>query len=130
MSDDLKISEISEFLNNYTKLFDARDSATIAKYYHAPSISMRADASVHVFQTREELQDFFQVVADRYYAEGQRRSGFVDLDVRPIGSKSVLATLEWQMLREDGSLIRTWRQSYNLIRPDGRCQILASTIHS
>jgi ketosteroid isomerase-like protein len=126
---DLQISDISEFLNEYTKLFDARDSATIATYYHTPSISMRADASVHVFQTRQELQDFFRGVADRYYAEGQRRSGFVDLEVKPIGSKSVLATLDWQMLREDGSTIRTWRQSYNLIRPDGRWQILASTIH-
>jgi hypothetical protein len=129
MSDPLQTSEISEFLDSYTKLFDVRDGAAIATYYHAPSISMRADASVHLFQTRRELQEFFQGVADKYYAEGQRRSCFVDLEVKPIGSKSSLATLEWQMLREDGSTIRTWRQSYNLIRPDGRWQILASTIH-
>jgi ketosteroid isomerase-like protein len=127
MSDET--SEIREFLNSYTKLFDARDGAAIATYYHAPSISMRADASVHVFQTRRELQEFFQGVADKYHAEGQRRSSFVDLEVKPIGSESVLATLKWQMLREDGSTIRTWPQSYNLIRPNGRWQILASTIH-
>ena len=96
-----------------TTRFDARDGATIATYYHAPSISMRADASVHVFQTRQEVREFFQGVADKYYSEGLRDSRFVNLDVKPIGSKSVLATLEWQMLRDDGSIIRTWRQSYN-----------------
>jgi hypothetical protein len=74
------------------------------------------------------LQLFFQEVAERYYAEGQRGSRYVNLEVKSIGSKSVLATMDWQMLREDGSTIRTWRQSYNLICLDGRWQILVSTI--
>ena len=129
MSDQAQTSEISKFFSDYTKLFDARDGATIATYYHAPSISMRADASVHVFQTRGELQEFFQEVAEKYYSEGLRNSRFINLEIKPLGSKSVLATLEWQMLREDGSCIRGWRQSYNLIRPNERWQILASTIH-
>jgi hypothetical protein len=129
MPDQPQTSEISKFFSDYTRLFDARDGATIAMYYHAPSISMRADASVHIFQTRRELQLFFQEVAEKYYAEGQRGSRYINLDVKPIGSKSVLATMDWQMLRGDGSTIRTWRQSYNLIRPDGRWQILVSTIH-
>jgi hypothetical protein len=129
MPDQPQTSEINKFFSDYTRLFDARDGATIATYYHAPSISMRADASVHIFQTPLELQLFFQAVAEKYYAEGQRGSRYVNLDVKPIGSKSVLATMDWQMLREDGSTIRAWRQSYNLIRPDGRWQILVSTIH-
>jgi hypothetical protein len=130
MSDQAQItSETIKFFSDYTKLFDARDGASIATYYYAPSISMRSDASVHVFQSHQEVRDFFQGVAEKYYAEGQRGSRFVDLDVKLIGSKSVLATLEWQMLREDGSIIRKWRQSYNLIRPADRWQILASTAH-
>ena len=90
---------------------------------------MRADASVHIFQTRLELQLFFQEVAGKYYAEGQRGSRFVNLDIKPLGSKSVLAAMDWQMLRGDRSTIRAWRQSYNLIRPGGRWQILVSTMH-
>jgi ketosteroid isomerase-like protein len=129
MSDQAQLSEIGNFFSDYTKLFDERNAAAIATYYHAPSITMRADASVHAFQTREELQEFFQGVAEKYYAEGLRRSTFTNLDLKPIGSKSVLATLEWQMLRGDGSKIRGWWQSYNLIRPDERWQILTSTIH-
>jgi hypothetical protein len=129
MSDQPQTSEVSKFFSDYTRLFDAKDGAAIATCYHAPSISMRADASVHVFQTSRELQEFFQAVAEKYYEEGQRASRYANLDVKPIGSKSALATLDWQMLREDGSTIRTWRQSYNLIRQDGRWQILVSTIH-
>jgi hypothetical protein len=129
MPDQSPTSEISKFFSDYTRCFDARDGATIATYYHAPSMSMRADASVHVFQTRRELQDFFQAVSEKYHAEGQRGSRFINLTVNPVGSKSVLATLEWEMLRDDGSVIRTWRQSYNLICLAGHWQILVSTIH-
>lgn len=130
MSDQVEItSEVSNFFSDYTKLFDARDVATIANYYHAPSISMSSDASVRVFQSHQEAREFVQDVAEEYYAEGQRGSRVVDLDVKLMGSKSVLVTLEWQMLREDGSIIRKWSQSYNLVRPTDRWQILASTVH-
>ena len=122
-------SEISNFFNGYTRLFDTRDGAGIATCYHAPSISMRADASIHVYRSHQEVREFFQAVADKYYAEGQRGSRFVDLDVKCLGVKSVLATLEWQMLGADGSIVRRWRQSYNLIRSDDQWQILVSTIH-
>ena len=106
MSDQPQLSEIGNFFSDYTKVFDERNGAAIATYYHAPSITMRADASVHVFQTRQDLQEFFQNVAEKYYAEGLRRSTFTNLDVNSIGSKSVLATLKWQMLRGDGSKLR------------------------
>jgi hypothetical protein len=129
MSDQAQLSEIGNFFSDYTKLFDERNGAAIATYYHAPSITMRADASVHVFQTHQDLQEFFQNVAEKYYAEGLRRSTFTNLDVKPIGSKSVLATLKWQILRGDESKLRGWWQSYNLIRPNERWQILTSTIH-
>jgi hypothetical protein len=39
------------------------------------------------------------------------------------------ATLELQLKRRDGTVVREWRQSYNLIRPDDRWQIFVSTIH-
>jgi hypothetical protein len=130
MTSDLQTkSEISKFFNDYTKLFDARDGTGISAYYHAPSISVRADASIHVYRSHQEARDFFQAVADRYYDEGQRGSRCIDLEVKCLGVKSVLATLEWQMLATDGSIIRKWNQSYNLIQSQDRWQILVSTIH-
>jgi len=129
MSDQPLSNDISKFFSDYTKPFETRDGSAIAAFYHVPCVSMRPDGSVHCFQSREEMRTFFQRVADQYHLEGHRASSFSDLDVKPIGSKSVLASLEWQMLKEDRSIIRTWRQSYNLIRPDGRWQIFVSTFH-
>jgi hypothetical protein len=47
----------------------------------------------------------------------------------PIGGASVLAAVDWEMLREDRTVIRQWRQSYNLIRTSEGWRILCSTIH-
>ena len=129
MSDQTLMSEIDALLNEYTRAFAAVDGVAIARCYHAPSIAMRGDGSVHVFQTRQELETFFQAVAQKYYDEGGQNARFSDLTLQTIGSKSVLATLEWHQIRPDGSTLRSWYQSYNLIYANGRWQIFTSTFH-
>ena len=122
------VRRISRFFNDYIVAFDANDGA-IASFYHVPSVSMRADGSTHCFQSQDELKSFFQNVTDRYHSEGYSTCRFDNLDVQPMGSKSTVATMGWQMLRKDASIIREWRQSYSLIRTDGRLKIFVSTFH-
>jgi hypothetical protein len=68
-------------------------------------------------------------VADGYYRDGCRSSRYGNLEVTRIGGRSILATLDWEQLREDGSVMRQWRQSYNLVRAGKGWQILVSTFH-
>jgi hypothetical protein len=58
-----------------------------------------------------------------------RRSEAKDVAIVPIGSQCVLATVDWFMYREDRSLIRPWRQSYNMVRADTDWRILLSIFH-
>jgi hypothetical protein len=126
---DQTLAEIKSFFDEYINAFDIVDGAAIAKCYNAPSITMRGDASVHVFQNSQELEAFFHSLAQKYYDDGAKTSRYSDLTLQPIGSKSVLATMDWRQLRSDESVVRSWRQSYNLICPNGRWQILVSTFH-
>ena len=105
------------------------DGARIARLYHAPCVTMRGDGSIHSFQSPEELTRFFQGVADSYRKDGYRTGRFSNLDVVPIGAKSALVTVDWELLRGDESVIRKWRQSYNLVRVGSGWQILVSTFH-
>jgi len=68
-------------------------------------------------------------VADDYQKDGYAGGRFDELQVSSIGGRSALATMDWQMQRRDGSLIRKWRQSYNLVRAGTGWQILVSTFH-
>jgi ketosteroid isomerase-like protein len=85
------IAEISSYYKAYADAFHARSGTQIADFYCTPCISMRGDASIHCFQSRPETEKFFQGVADTYYEEGLRRSEIKNLEVVPIGGRSLLA---------------------------------------
>ena len=129
MTDQTLVEEVRGFFEIYATTFASIDGAAIAKLYHTPCVTARADGSVLCLQSREELQTFFQKVADGYYREGFRGGPFANLDVVAIGTRSALATLDWEMLRADKTVIRRWRQSYNLLRAGTEWRILASTFH-
>ena len=101
----------------------------IAKLYCVPTVTMRGDGSIHCLQSHEELARFFQGVLDTYKGQGHAGTTMHDLSVVPIGARSALATMTWKMLRADGSTIREWRQSYNVVRLTEGWRILVSTFH-
>ncbi len=121
--------EIRDFFKHYAEASEAIDGKRIAALYYMPTLTMRGDGSIHCLQSREELARFFQSVVDTYYRDGYRGGGFKNLQVIPIGGRSALATMDWEMRRADGSLIREWRQSYNVVRFAAGWQILVSTFH-
>ena len=129
MTDSELTSDVRAFFESYQDAFDSIDGQRIAALYHIPTVTMRGDGSIHSLQSREELARFFQGVADNYQKDGYAGGRFDELQVSPIGGRSALATMDWQMLRRDGSLIREWRQSYNLVREGSGWQILVSTFH-
>jgi hypothetical protein len=120
--------QVQSFFEDYTRVFNAADAVAITKFYHVPSISMRGDGSVVCYQSAEEIERFFKRVADGYLGEADF-GRFHSLTTQPIGTQSVLATLTWQLVRKDGSPVREWRQSYNLVHVNGRWQIFVSTFH-
>lgn len=122
-------NEVHAFLKTYMLAFESLDGAKIATLYHGPCVTVRADGSVHCLQKQEEARAFFETVADTYFREGCRRWRYLDLEVVAIGARSALASLDWEMLREDGSTMRRWRQSYNLLSINAGWKILASTFH-
>jgi ketosteroid isomerase-like protein len=121
--------EARAFLEQYSQAFDSIDGERIAALYHEPCITLRGDGSIHCLRSREELARFFQTVAETYQRDGYRSGRFSNLETRSIGGKSALVTVDWELLRQDGSTLRQWRQSYNLVRVGNVWQILVSTFH-
>ena len=120
---------VKAFLDEYVAAFLAVDGARIARSYHAPCVTVRADGSIHAFQSENEIESFFQRLSETYHREGSRRWSYEHLAVRALGGRSAMATLDWEMQREDRTSIRRWRQTYNFVLADGQLRILASTFH-
>ena len=129
MADALLTEEIRNFFEQYNEAFTSIDGNRIAAFYYMPTVTMRGDGSIHCLQSRDELAKFFQGVADTYYKDGSRTGSLKNLQVLPIGGRSAFATMDWEMRRSDGTLIRGWRHSYNVVRVGNGWQILVSTFH-
>jgi ketosteroid isomerase-like protein len=66
----LALTVVEAFLEDYAEAFIARDGARIAAFYNVPCVTMRADGSIHAFTSQQEIQAFFQRLADTYYRDG------------------------------------------------------------
>ena len=123
------LDEVAGFFDDFVEAFSSFSGARIATRYAVPGVALRGDGSIQCLQSRPEVERFFQAAVDAYHREGCRGIRFKDLDVVPIGGRSALGTVTWELLREDGSVLRQWRQSYNLVRVETGWQILPSTYH-
>ena len=121
--------EVAGFFDAFVEAFSSFSGARIATRYVVPGVALRGDGSIQCLQSREEVERFFQAAVDAYHRDGCRGIRFKDLGVVPMGGRSVQGTVTWELLREDGSVLRHWRQSYNLVRVEAGWQILASTYH-
>ena len=121
--------QMTDFFNRYNAAFTSADGEKIASLYNAPTVTMRGDGTIHCLQSSDEIAEFFQGISSSYYAEGSRGGIFKNLNVVPIGGCSALTTLDWELWREDDSLIRGWCQSYNVVYVEDEWKILVSTFH-
>jgi hypothetical protein len=109
--------------------FDKTNWMTFTSLFHEPFVTVRGDGGVKLFQSRGETRKFFETVADAWRREGYHRFTTTNFEVMPMGRLSRLVTFDWEMLRADGSLLRKWRQSYQLILIQSEWKVLSSTFH-
>ena len=121
----------AEFFDSFVAAFQSFDGARIAALYLVPSVALQADGSLGCLTSQSELARYFQAVVDGYRAQGFRACRYRDLAVTAIGARSALATVTWDLLRNDGEVLKSWRESYNLHRTDpGPWRIFASADHA
>jgi hypothetical protein len=119
-----------EFFERYrTDWTGTRDGGRVSRFYGEPCLTLRADGSFHVLSTGDEVATFFQQVIDTYLELGMDDFAIHDFTALPLGSRSALVTLDWDARKADGTQIRRWRQSYNLIEMAGGWKIALSTFH-
>ncbi|MDR0779428.1 MAG: hypothetical protein LBF16_01885 [Pseudomonadales bacterium] len=123
------VSQAQAFFDRYAQDFDCADWFAFSSHYHEPAFSVRADGSVAVLSNRSAVADFFKYVWSTWRAEGYSRFGISDLSAVPVGEQSALITFTWHLLRDDGSQIRQWNQSYQLLQVSGVWKVLSSTFH-
>ena len=129
MDDPSLRSAMTAFFDAFVVAFRTFDGAEIARRYQAPYVALHDDGSIDSFATATEIAEYFQAVVDEYHGRGCRSCGWRDLEVVPVGRQSALATVTWDLLGDDGKVLASWRESYNLMDVDGVPRIFASVDH-
>jgi hypothetical protein len=69
-------------------------------------------------------------VLEDHRKRGCRSCRHRDLEVVAVGSGGAFASLTWELIGADRSIVTSWRESYNLVRSGARWRICASMDHA
>ena len=124
------IADIEGFFQQYASAAEALGVNSLASFHHPPFLHIHGDGRIECLSTHEAVREFFELLADKYAERDHGGARFLDLEVKPLGSATALASLTWEQFRADGSVYRRSRRSYNLIRVGADWKIVVATAHA
>ena len=117
------------FFDNFVEAFRSFSGAVVAQRYLAPYLAFHTPTSIQAFTSHAEIARYFQGILDGYHTQGCRSCRYKNLVTHALGEGCVVATVTWELLAEDASVISAWRESYNLCLMGGELKVFASTDH-
>jgi hypothetical protein len=102
----------------------------VNQFFHLPCIFVGADGSPSLFRTAEDISAFHCPRLESFRKGGVKKSKAMDFEVIELGTQSALVSVTWEQCREDDSIERTWRHSYNVVKTDVGWKILVSTFQA
>ncbi len=116
--------------DRFARAFATFDAANVAELFVVPGVALRNDGSMVALSTREAVLRYYQAALDGYNRSGCRSCRWMDLEVTPMGMRALLATVSWELLRADASVVRRWRQSYCVSKHANTPGIFATAMHA
>ena len=99
----------------------------VNQFFHLPCIFVGADGSISLFKAAEDISTFHHPRLEIFRKGGVKKSKAKNFEAISLGMHSALVSVTWEQCREDDSIERTWRHSYNVVKTDMGWKILVST---
>lgn len=106
------------------------DVDELNSFFHLPCIFVGADGSALLLRTPADISAFHRSRLDMFKKGGVEKPRNRDLDVLPMGARSAVVSVSWELCRADDSIERAWRHSYNVIKTEAGWTILVSTFQA
>ena len=127
---EISAADISEFFDRFCREFASFDGRRVGGLFVTPGIALRSDGETQGFASQQEIENYYQSALDHYRSSGCAECRWRDLQVAKISEKSILATVSWDMIAKDMSLLRKWRQAYFIARFTGQLKVYGSAFVS
>jgi len=122
------MSDLELFFARYAERYMAADVDAVSAMYEAPLLALREGRAIHLADRTAVRAHLADVMAG-YRRSGAARADIAALDVVPLGTSSVYATVRWQVRDASGGLLKDFRTTYHLIRVAEHWRILSYTNH-
>jgi hypothetical protein len=122
-------TEVAAFFDAFVQAFPSFDGKKIAERYAAPYLALNGEGVLTLLPTQADIASYFQTVLDNYLVQGCRSCRYLELEVFAVGSQSAMGTVTWEMLGQNGTVLSSWRESYNFMRTENGLRIFSSTDH-
>lgn len=106
------------------------DVDEVNQFFHLPCIFVGADGSISLFGTAEDISTFHRLRLKSFRKGGVVKPKTKDFEVVSLGTHGALVSVSWEQCREDDSIERAWRHSYNAVKTDTGWKILVSTFQA
>jgi len=125
----MSASSIEGFLDTYAERYMASDADAITAMCDVPFLAVREGRAIHLGDPAA-VRAHFAALMEAYRNAGATRATIMELHVTQLGSTSVVATVRWNAHSADGSLLRDFVTSYQMLRDDAAgWRILSYTYH-
>lgn len=132
--DDVNSTDLTPataYFNRFAAAFSIFDGNQVAELFAASVVALGRDGSLVGLPTRDDVVRYYQAALDRYHCDGCCSCRWSDLSVVSMGRRGLLATVTWDLLREDGAVHTRWRQSYSLgLLGEGGLKAFATASHA
>jgi hypothetical protein len=118
-----------QFFDKFVLDFKSFDGAVIANRYVAPYTAISSDKSVSLYKEQKDIEQYFSAILADYQKQDVAYCTYSSFEFLPIGQKSALVTMDWNMMKADGTLVTRWRESYVLILENATLKIVTSIDH-
>jgi hypothetical protein len=127
---EISSADVAAFFDKFCSEFLTFDGRQVGKLFVSPGIALRSDGETQGFATQTDIENYYQGALDHYRSSGCTQCSWRNLEVANISEKSILATVSWDLVAKDGSVLRKWRQAYFMSRFSGELKIYGSVFVS
>ena len=120
---------IRQFWENYSECYMASDLDAVSALYEAPFLAVRENEPIHL-PDREAVRAHITELMAAYRNAGAAEAAIADLQVVRLDGASSIATVRWSARSADGTVLREFTVSYQMLRRPGGWTLLSYTYHS
>jgi len=127
---EISTADIADFFDTFCREFASFDGRRVGGLFIAPGVALRSDGETQGFATQQDIENYYQSALDHYRSSGCAECRWRDLQVSRISESSILATVSWDLVAKNMSLLKQWRQAYFIARFSGQMKIYGSAFVS